>query len=1041
MDELEKILNDNDFKSLNIDSKRRIIQSFYDKKITTDKDFGNLSSEQQGNVKSKLFNRIGIDLTAEAKEATGEGLLGRIFREGIKEPASTTAGAFQSFFGNFFNQLENISNKISEKTGLSKGTLFGDLANFYSEQGKSLTEKGIKPGASETLHSIIGSTVAQVGTLLTLGPGGLPIMGGIGGASEAIEGDKNVLAGAAKGATHGALMLAIFKGLNLLPRTSRGVTATGIFGGENITNELKKDPADRDWKDVAANTASMTVLTLMGGKGKSLGQIKKDLIRSSASDINKAAVQLEKQFGKSKPIDIIKRTTAEVTPVEIKNAPAQTIKSVQNGNKILGSSDVEVIPKDKPVAEIDVANTVKKVSQLVKTAKSIIPKISTERTAELGKRIAKAAPQLERVKGKEFGGKKGKFEAISKTKSALGGELPKGTFEPPENSISTQEINSVYDKIIDYGSTNRKDYFFRVDASIAMNKVLSGQIPGRAGIDKLETVFGKEFVAPIKAKRPLSTKIYEGVLETLNVPRTLLTTFDLSYSLRQGAMLVPANPKIAFGAFKSQLKAFGSSQAAFEVDNAIRNGKYANLKDRVGLRRSATDARLFTGEEQFRSSLAKRIPGFGRVISATERAATTYINKLRSDVFDYHANKWEGTGKTLEDYRQLADFVNKSTGWGNIGKLDNVNTIMNATFFSPRFSISRIQAPFTAFTADAPTRKIIASNLVAFVGAGLSALGLAALAGASVETDPRSADFGKGKIGNTRVDFWAGEIQIARLVAQMITGQRKPTGRVEPDIKEADRFDTVLRFLQTKLAPVPGLALDIIKGETFVGDKLKPDAETIKEQAFQRMVPLVIQDVADAIRFQGLEAGVAVTLPATLGISVQTYKENEGTKIANYKDLVSREAFGRKWNDLTKPEQDKMNVNHPEIEEMEVKRSFERKDKSFDPKVLQSQKEVGNRIRGKLPQNIKDETNRVLLTNVFGVGRRILSNWYLNDERYKRYEELTSETVNDFLTRVVSRPEYAKLSDKRQRLILIDAIQKAKEVARAKLIKESNRNK
>jgi len=138
---------------------------------------------------------------------------------------------------------------------------------------------------------------------------------------------------------------------------------------------------------------------------------------------------------------------------------------------------------------------------------------------------------------------------------------------------------------------------------------------------------------------------------------------------------------------------------------------------------------------------------------------------------------------------------------------------------------------------------------------------------ATVEYDSRSADFGKIKIGNTRLDPWAGFRPIFTLIAQLVTGQRKTaTGRIQ-DISRQEAWE---RFQRSKYSPSFGLVMDIMKGETFLGEEMSLEAENLREQAYQRLTPLFIQDMIDAIKEDGWLGGV-VASPGILGIGVVTY--------------------------------------------------------------------------------------------------------------------------------------------------------------------------
>jgi len=121
-----------------------------------------------------------------------------------------------------------------------------------------------------------------------------------------------------------------------------------------------------------------------------------------------------------------------------------------------------------------------------------------------------------------------------------------------------------------------------------------------------------------------------------------------------------------------------------------------------------------------------------------------------------------------------------------------------------------------------------------FVGVGVSILLAAKMMGANVEDDPRSSDFGKIHVGNTRWDIWGGFQPYARVLTQFITGERKAT--TTGDIQELNgkgfmgqtRATPLTSFFRTKLAPVPGTAWNLIEGSDVVGNKVTPQGELLK---------------------------------------------------------------------------------------------------------------------------------------------------------------------------------------------------------------------
>ncbi len=165
-----------------------------------------------------------------------------------------------------------------------------------------------------------------------------------------------------------------------------------------------------------------------------------------------------------------------------------------------------------------------------------------------------------------------------------------------------------------------------------------------------------------------------------------------------------------------------------------------------------------------------------------------------------------------------------------------------------------------------PVSKAIAGDVFKFYATGATALGLAAAAGASVEMDPRSSDFGKIRVGDTRYDVWAGNQQIARFIAMEASGQHNVNGR---DVAYG-RNTTALNFLRSKLGPVTGLVWDVLKGTTPTGDKVDTKPANLRTMLFNEFTPMVVQDILDGVRDSGVAGGLKA-LPTIVGMGTQTY--------------------------------------------------------------------------------------------------------------------------------------------------------------------------
>lgn len=164
-----------------------------------------------------------------------------------------------------------------------------------------------------------------------------------------------------------------------------------------------------------------------------------------------------------------------------------------------------------------------------------------------------------------------------------------------------------------------------------------------------------------------------------------------------------------------------------------------------------------------------------------------------------------------------------------------------------------------------------------YIGFGATMLLLGAAAGADIEDDPRSSDFGKMKFGDTRIDVWAGFQQLVRFFAQLITGERKgPSGRIQKlngkSFPRETRGDLILRFLRSKLAPTPGTAVNLLEGTDMNGDPV-----TIQGEAIKNVMPLYIQDV-QKLHDRETPTGIMAAIAAFFGIGVQTYDDKKKKK-------------------------------------------------------------------------------------------------------------------------------------------------------------------
>ena len=523
-----------------------------------------------------------------------------------------------------------------------------------------------------------------------------------------------------------------------------------------------------------------------------------------------------------------------------------------------------------PLGNIEQLSPVQKVINAIKEAGRTREVQEVLYTEARGKKFAKAE-----AVGKKVKGEKGYYTETAQ----LTGELPKAGFESIRNKLTQSDIDSMFKQITDSPSLT---WLETLPARKGLAKLFGeygGAVPTEGELILLNRVFPKEFVPTIMSKRPVWDKIKSGILEGANVPRALMASYDLSFGLRQGVFLAARYPKEFIKSFAHQFKLFGSEKASKLLNEEIASRPTHKLMKRHGKKQLALtemDATLSLREEAFMGAAwAEKIPLVGKGVRASNRAYTGFANKLRADVFDHLIKAAEKTGRNpWRDDRlvdSIIDFVNAGSGRGSLKLLEKSAVNLNTVLFSPRLIASRLNLlnPRFYYKLDPFVRKQALQSLFAFAGAATTVLGLAKLAGADVETNMRSADFGKIRIGNTRIDIMGGFQQYIRTAAQFATGQIKSTttgeiAKVGEGYKPPTRLGLVSRGLEYKLAPVATFAVALLRGRGVFGEEL-----SIPNEIAKRFIPMVMQDVIELAREDPDLLPVAIL--GLFGTGVQSY--------------------------------------------------------------------------------------------------------------------------------------------------------------------------
>lgn len=463
-------------------------------------------------------------------------------------------------------------------------------------------------------------------------------------------------------------------------------------------------------------------------------------------------------------------------------------------------------------------------------------------------------------------------------------------FTPLRGSLEQSDVDELLVKV---HSADRLQPFERLKADEGLRKVFDGEIPQPAEMALLKDVFGKETVSEIAKLRPWSYKMVDKITAISNFPRAMMASFDASAPLRQGLVLTVSHPRKAAQAFKESWKQTFNPELYAEWLNKLKDHKlYPLMEDsKLYIADPTREAAGLAGkEERFMTDtlvdwegLKKKLPNVGPVIEravnmglapirASERNYTTYLNKLRVDTFAQMADNFISQGMVPEEnpelYKGLASFINSATGRGNMAGLQRSAQILNATFFSPRLMKARFDFLNPVYYKNLPpeVRKQALTDVGKTIGAGLTFVGMMKLGGAKVETDPRSSDWMKPRIGNTRFDPWGGFQQYVKLFSRLATKETKTSGgQVKPlDKMGSSQWDEIKRFFSYKVAPTPAYVREMLSGKKTMGGKFEYLAE-------EKIIPMVVQDLKEIYDENPSLLFMAGPLQF-FGMGVQTYQ-------------------------------------------------------------------------------------------------------------------------------------------------------------------------
>jgi len=424
----------------------------------------------------------------------------------------------------------------------------------------------------------------------------------------------------------------------------------------------------------------------------------------------------------------------------------------------------------------------------------------------------------------------------------------------------------------------------------ALTKASEGVVPTTGELNLIETAFGKETALSFHAFAKARGKYKDLLYEVGNIPRSVMASADVSGVGRQGLGALTNHPIISSRVLGDMMRSFGSEEAFQREMTALAQRPNAPMYHVGGLQVTNLEE-IGNREEAFASNLAEKLTGLGNrnrsFVRWSGRAYTLFLSKARADIFDYYVAQFAKTGTNVHDQeflKGLGAMVNSITGRGwSLGGLarNESGKALNTVLFSPRLMASRFDMFNPVYYAKMPRklRLLALRHSLVTVGAIMTTLELARLSGAKVGVDPRSADFAKIKVGNTRIDVAAGYQQVVRVLAQIIVGQSVSSSTGEVVNLRSGKYgqktttDVLTTFFQNKESPLFSVGSDYLLrgGQNSIGQKVTPQSE-----AYQHLSPLLIQDVRDIYNekhggMNGIAWAVGAYGLGALGVGLQTY--------------------------------------------------------------------------------------------------------------------------------------------------------------------------
>ena len=675
-------------------------------------------------------------------------------------------------------------------------------------------------------------------------------------------------------------------------------------------------------------------------------------------------------------------------------------------------------------------------------------------------------------------------EAIRAGRRAYGGKSRVPKITPPD--LTPAQWEGYNKKILEAYPLNKKRVQFqRTGAQEALDKLRAGDIPTNYEIGLLEPVLGTETATKLfealQSKKGL--ELWDIPTLIRDVPKALRFGFDpqaarglSKVTIRHPLVYISALGKNIRGIFSKNYTDVVSktieASGAYKLGQKEYGTNYLSMKPWASVGAGTKLEQYGHISEVFRRSNNRVIKGIGTWLRASERGANLGMNdalnklviKAEKDLARYSKNRTL-SDKQIAAWRKARGhdiniYTKRITMKHPKGKA--IQRAANWLVFSPSYTASGLAsgpqsflrlATGKGFASRTYAMQIMLSRLAGLTAAS-SAIGYVGhkwrLKNPTEEppidssANPIDPLFGKVRQGLEVYDLGFGDVADYRLMARVglsayMGAKKLLTGKEITSIggkKIPTAGESFGRYLESKRTLYISLAKQLATGKDWLGNSVTLKDTALDNLPFEFFQAFVEAGAADGL-WESMAEGIdldtakktlgnlAPAIAALGGVGTGSYPTYTYVTRSKFRDVIAEKEYTKRWDDLTQREQRKLSIRHRKafaIFERKIKE--ERVEKPSSPvRIIEEQRKSGVKITKLLSKPNREKIKGVSVT----VSRRP-KNFYLNDERYQRYQELTAKYINERLSKL-------KLIGKSDR-VRIKMLEVAVKMAKAKAFRD-----